>query len=72
MLPATAKLFHNFAPLQTPIFVSAKPHEAGHNVALKHSADTPLAGRSRVELISRTQNEQKRPPGYGREGVSSQ
>ncbi|MBR5735256.1 MAG: hypothetical protein IKX60_00465 [Bacteroidales bacterium] len=41
MLPATAKLFHNFAPLQTPIFVSAKPHEAGHNVALKHSADTP-------------------------------
>ena len=37
MLPATDGLTP--APLQTPIFVSAKPHEAGHNVALKHSAE---------------------------------
>ena len=51
MLPATAKLFHNFAPLQTPIFVSAKPHEAGHNVALKHSAEAAFRKPLQAELI---------------------
>jgi len=39
---ATAKLFHNFAPLQTPFFAGQKgrPGKAGHNVALRHSADS--------------------------------
>ena len=33
MLLATAKLFHNFAPLQTLLRFGEKPREAGHNVA---------------------------------------